>query len=441
MQIVSGKNKKQHRMRNKTMIFFEYPLCHYGGAETLILRMSKWLQMNNYHVVIFSYKIDINNKIYRELRKYATIIKTDDKYISYTVLCNYLVEEINIFIHFSLASYLNAVRFYSINRSILYNIIYVIHPETLINSIFKIKKPYISLLKLILFPIIRQYINRMETNGNIVYMDAINYWQTMMFYKIPEGYKHIVPLPVTLEHKYTALNTLKDNILSRRNNNIIIAVARSDFPFKGYIVSLLYEFQKIRSQYKNVKLLVVTDNILRLKHIYEERYPHSMDYLQNVELKENVAYYELMSIMSNSILNIGMGTTILDAALKFVPSIVVKSYTYECLTTGFFHDNPTGLTVHYTEKIAKILDEKQLCPIDKYILQILSMSNNEYYNICLKSHRMVCDHYDIDKNIPSLLKIATSSTQTQYFDILAYAGTYLRQLRDLLKNTKSVCKK
>ena len=96
---------------------------------------------------------------------------------------------------------------------------------------------------------------------------------------------------------------------------------------------------------------------------------------------------------------IGMGTTLMDAALNYKPSVVVSFDTMNCLSNGLFSDNPYCTATNgdgYPEAI-------------KSLLRVLNASFDEYRMLCIKNFDAVFENYNIDYVMNDFVKIKTQN--------------------------------
>lgn len=178
---------------------------------------------------------------------------------------------------------------------------------------------------------------------------------------------------------------------------VVLSISRMEFPFKGYVFGLIDVFLKLREKYSDLELWLVGDgcDFKRLEKRYNEL---EVEDREHIKLIGSVAYDQLEQYFNEARLNVGMGTTILDAANYGVPSIVAPSYQEEEYSCGFWADAP--------ESVGNVFDKK---PIEAYgnlyddIDKILSCGEEEYIRKCEQSHVSLEKNYGIDNAMRKII--------------------------------------
>lgn len=390
------------------VIYFYYPLNTIGGAETLLLRMARYFVKYGNSVTILSTEVS-NNYITEQLNEICNIVKVNcinDIFKIYRCT-EHLEHHRDTFICFFLIDFFQCYNIISQKHLNMDIIIYVIHPYNLLLN--GIKRNFIA--KWIALETFKGIILDLIQSKRIIFMDNICIENTELFYKLSINNIAIrVLLPMNV---FPALSEMRllNIAMTRIKKKRILAIARTEFPFKGYLVGLIYLFQSIRERFPNVSLLIITTNKSLLKKSvleYENNKNIKISY-KNITILENVPYDSLSEIFLSSYVNIGMGTTILDAANYALPSLVVKSYTYNCSFVNFFHEKPTCIG-----GMAETTNDCGSYATNSYLDYILNLETPEYIHICNKTFQALQDNYDIDRNVPKILNIAHSVQSVEF---------------------------
>lgn len=382
------------------MIYFYYPLSVVGGAETLLLRMVRYLVKYGNDVTILSTNIN-RNYITEQLDEICHIVKVNsiNDILKVHERIKGIEQRRDTFICFFLIDFFQCYNIILREHLNIDIIVYVIHPYNLL--IDGIKRNCIA--KWIAFGTFKNIILNLVKSKKIIFMDDNCIQKTEAFYKLSINHiatKILLPMNILLTMSDMCLSNIAMN---RTKKKQILAIARTEFPFKGYLVGLIYLFQDIRERFPNVCLLIITTNkALLKKNVMEYGNSHNVKIsYKNITILENVPYDSLSEYFLSSYVNIGMGTTILDAANYALPSLLVKSYTYGCSFIGFFHEKPTCLS-----GMAVTTNSSACYTTDPYLDYILNLETHEYIHMCNQTFQALQDNYDIGKNVPNMLKIA-----------------------------------
>lgn len=351
-----------------------------GGAGTLSMRLGKWLTTNGYETVFICNEItDSNNYADIEnsgIRAYCW----EKSKISGKLLEKYMDGEKFVFLTYNLSAFIFVERLrkhLDIEHSLLYNIS---------NTAMKYGKSNIFKL------FFKKIFLKLDENNSLIYPSNKPIEINEKFYKISIHNKEdkLIRLPIeTSKFDYEAI--LKK---TKTDSFKVISIARSKFPFKGYLFGLIDDYNKISKKYKNIKLTIVT---------FGEDFDKLKDYIDklednvkcNINLIGQTSYNDLKQLIKASHVNVGMGTTLLDAGIVSVPSIIAKDYTYDNSSSGFFHMNPKRLSA----------TNEEMSTFYTYLNEIISLSEEEYIKVCKETNEVVKDLYDINNVMKKLIKI------------------------------------
>lgn len=396
-------------MNYKQIVIFTYTNFILGGAETLVLRMSEWLICNGIKVYIICDFID--NLIKKECEeKGIQIYVSNKKRKVLTLILKKEAEKKKIVINFFLEEYINYETLK--NKFEFYNFLYVVHPYNTIvgkNLPVSISKIYIKVYKKLFI--------EMYEKGNIIYMDEECIKATESYYSLNfcKAYKTITRLPIKLQSVDTPIKKEKFNILT---------ISRFEFPFKGYILGLIEDFELLEKQYPQITLTIIGDGKDK-EEVFHKIKKLDKRIQKKINLVGNVPYNELNIYFNLASVYVGMGTTLLDALNMKLPVIPVLGYTYQNLSPGFFYEVPFFLGADYCDYNSKTL--KTLTLLKKVIL----MDNIQYQNLCEKNYNEFCKIYNIDEIMPLFLFNNTMNKPSQ---IIKYKTINLLEKIKKIKN-------
>lgn len=366
----------------------------YGGSHTLMLRMCKWLSMNGIKSAIIC-DVATNDEIVNQLNEYGTQIICTNLYNikeAAATVSGLLEQEPIKVVSFNFYSYLNLESVKKRAGLEFDHFMYCIHPRSFekgasISNRF-LKKIYLCGYR-------RLYL-RMHHNNAVIMMDKINEEASNNIYNVHEQFP-IIPLPMFCDKSDDA----ESIIMNGYSSNLIMTAARAEFPFKGYIIGLIDDFAELKKDYPSLKLSIVSagDDIDEVKEKIEAL---PADIANDIKLVSWLSYDRLLEFIKGCKLFLGMGTSILDAALQYKPGVVVGYDTYENISDHLIAEEPDRFAV---EK------ECRQRAID-IIRKVLSLDFDRYRQEALKSYLKVAEYYDIDGNMKKFLECNNVSTKS-----------------------------
>lgn len=122
----------------------------------------------------------------------------------------------------------------------------------------------------------------------------------------------------------------------------VVSVLRTDFPLKGYVFGLIEDMGRLWDEGHDLKLLLIAsgDGLQKIKDALNKA-----GHPENTELVEGCGYGELKTYIDGCFLNVGHGTSILDASSLGVPSLVAADMTCSDKTGGAYRDTKR-ITLH-----------------------------------------------------------------------------------------------
>lgn len=373
------------------MYIFYYKKLILGGAELLIEKLGRGLISIGEKVCVccedladdMERRLETSNiLIYKKIyvHKLNNFRDFFSEYKSLNVICFQIID----------FCYLKH-SIYSQDRILLY----VMHYASLCMGM----KGRNKILKRFWKSIIPKLLKKMDANHELVVMDEITADYTKKYFKsrvINEIAFHIVRVPVdivefeekTLHNKYFCNN--------------ILAIARADFPFKGYLIGLLDHMNKIP---ENISLDIISYG--KDLEILEKQYNSlTHEHKQRVHLYGKTNFEDLEEHFNRAKVYIGMGTTILDAAQRGIVSIPVRSDTFELFATNYFHNDYRKLLDDSIGRNNKAL---------QLIKEIFALEQEKYIEQALANRRAVVENYGVDKIVKELTHYFDYRTNLKYY--------------------------
>ncbi|MBR5994341.1 MAG: glycosyltransferase [Lachnospiraceae bacterium] len=389
----------------------------YGGSHTLMLRMCKWLSMNGIKSAIIC-DVATNDEIVNQLNEYGTQIICTNLYNikeAAATVSGLLEQEPIKVVSFNFYSYLNLESVKKRAGLAFDHFMYCIHPRSFdkgasISNRF-LKKIYLGGYR-------RLYL-RMHHNNAVIMMDKINEEASNNIYNVHEQFP-IIPLPMFCDKSDDAESIITNGYSS----NLIMTAARAEFPFKGYIIGLIDDFAELKKDYPSLKLSIVSagDDIDEVKEKIEAL---PTDIARDVELVSWLPYEKLLETIKACKVFVGMGTSVLDAALQFKPGVVVEYDTYENISDHLIAEAPDRFTLD------KGCRERAI----EIIRRVLSLDADEYHKEALRSFLKVSEYYDINYNMKKFLECKNIRTKS-VLNIFDYCRHIVNNHVNYVRNKK-----
>jgi len=391
-----------------------------GGTATLSMRIGECLVCKGYEVIYICQIINDENNVRsmedKGIKVYQWKLKDAGRKLSeYYRDCklNVLTYSLNEFIFIeSLKNRIN------INK----NVLYIVHHYGLVKGKDK-KYIFIKSINKFYLKIIETYLN----NNNIIFMDQISINETEKFYKfkIHNAQDLIFNLPIQVER----LNLDKIEQKCKLETFNILTIARADFPFKGYIMGLIDDFRKLCTTYDDIKLTIITFGKNEVEvHKKIKELPYTIQ--KKINIIGQTPYEKLNEYFEKTHIYLGMGTTLLDAVNQGVPSLAMQQYTYNNYSSGFFSTQPNFLVGYPNIDLSACI----------YIEKVKKMSVSDYRELCIKEHKALLEHYNIDSVIRFLQRDNKTADMKfiTHMQILMYR--FLEQILLIFKCLKQITK-
>ena len=350
-----------------------------GGLQTFIIRVCQWCRKHNIDSLVFYETIDQNMKrICKEenIENFGIYsIKEIGKKLREK---DYLYDD-NVIITFELPEFL---MFERIRKKYLKNqeVKHYLYNVSVNGMIFG--REFTGKIGKIIYKFYQKISIMYCNNNQLLFMDKETRMAAYTYYCLQNDINNVYLLPmfISKEPEYNIAKTRKK----------ILTVSRADFPYKGYLIGLIDDFDKLCEK-QDVYLQIVSfgKDVGKLK----EKIKNSK-YHERISFFEGATLEKIRELLLESYVYIGMGTTVLDAADLGVPSIVIFHSTMKNIASGFFHENPTV--------IGRCGDGK---PAIDLLNEILDCSIQEYKSVREKTYIGYKNNYDIECFMKRILSI------------------------------------
>lgn len=354
-----------------------------GGVATLFWRIAKYCNTHDIDCYIFVGKIkEKDAKFYEETNVKCINVNVTEG-IRYIKNIRKFIDGLHGKITVISTEFKDYVRIHDAyaDKEDIRNILYAVHENTFnkINAGYhrKFQDKFIY----------KHLFIRCLNSGDLFFCDRFYVDYPMEYYGIewPKKDSLVLPLPVEIDNKYIINWVDKIDNISRKRT--LLSIARAEFPFKSYLLGLIDVYEELYKIYDGLKLQIIS---------YGAQYDELKKYVDDInersgcciELINGVEYDILPKYYKNAFLNIGMGTTILEAANFELPTIVVKSFSREALSFGDFTSNPLYVTA-----------PNGTVNVSVYIREILDMGTDEYKLLCKKTKETLVEYYSMENFI------------------------------------------
>ena len=250
----------------------------------------------------------------------------------------------------------------------------------------------------------RKNIYRINKSNQLLFMEERIIGITEKFLNIDLSISrdNIFPLPYQFEDE-------KANYENRKKS--IVTMTRLDFPFKGYVIGLIDDFQKLCKERENLELWIIGsgNSSEQLKKKIQALEP---DVKKRIILLGGLPYDSAKRIIRNAYVFVGLGTGLLDAVSKKVPAIGTKVYEYKCLGNGFLNE--------HVSELGFLSEDKDIHDILKELEMIFNMPKEKYIELCEKEYCTAIDYYGMDQFVQKIERIQQKSFRQSIRGILGY---------------------
>lgn len=368
-------------MKNNIIIIND-TLGVYGGTQTQILRMCRWFAGHGCETAVIcesAANTEITNKL-KDLNvpfHEIGMSNVDDTGKIIRAYHKRFGEHIKV-INFTWNHYLDVETVKTLYRISFSNFLYCVHPK----AVYKGSNITLGIVKKVYMGLLKKWLLRMNQNRAVLFMDEADIESSEKYFDInfrpaPEIFRIPMDFKDNSEWENSALNSYE--------NNIIMTVSRAEFPFKGYMLGLIDDYEQLFKDNPKIKLEIVSsgDDFSKLEAKIKKL---------DKAIQESIVLYswmpndKLQKEIENCKVYIGMGTTILDASRIYRPAIPVRFYTIENYAEHFIGDRPEYLVAPETceERAINLLREA------------LNWDKKTYLQVCEKSYKQTRSIYDED---------------------------------------------
>lgn len=278
-------------------------------------------------------------------------------------------------------------------------------PDSRLNNSFKDRRFLYPLRK----SVYRKTSYRYARNGNIIFMDEETRGCTekALDYHI-SGF---TGKPFRVPVEFSGTDVAEPKKRGESGAFRLLSISRADFPFKGYLKGLIETYSELKKKYKGLNLTVISSG----PHYDElEKWVNEAKRVgADIRLIQGAKNSELPGYYRNCDLYVGMGTTLIEAAMQKVPSVVVEKYTYSFRSDHFFNEKPEDVGA-YTDNLRDGAE---------YIEKTINMSDEGYKWLAEDSYRKAKDIYSMETFIKRFDALAPDPSS--YFIDSFYEKAYI----------------
>lgn len=393
-----------------------------GGIESYAIRMFKWAFNNDVEsVLLLRDKSELHynwDKILKELNVTIAFFSANVFNNSlYNTQGDRIVLEKNCRYTFIAADIHCFIKIFNIRKknnicSYSSQILYIFHPYSVLAS----KKNILN------YPY--EFFMKKVKNRGLIFMDE----ETALAYK--KKYKADVQkdaiVRLGMEIPQLKEDYIESRIQRKKDEINILTITRMEFPFKGYVLGLIEDFHKLKQLYTNLKLIIIGNgpNVDIVKEKINEL-PDNVK--EDIFLIGEVAYEELHEYFRKSYIYVGMGTTLLDASLTGLVSVIATDFQMENKTVGLFSEE------YYNLGGNPYLCENKSFTFEEVLKDILNWSEETYFKQAHCVFDIVDKYYNIEEVMRQILSYEKDNVQlpkvkgpllSVYDALLAYIQIY-----------------
>lgn len=409
-------------------ILFIYSCLPLGGIETFIVRMSKYFSLKGIRVSILFFSDNFSTDLYSDLSLYADIYHWRD-FVYLPKVCDKLPVLLRLLL---------PIKLDKIKKKLLNDITHIHAPDVnailfsyrllslletskiiLTTGIYHINEFNLSKCNNVYFGRVLNSIIQTIPKENIIFFNEISASVYSTKFQRDFFSSVISPIGVDIE-KYKG-------VYSGLQNNRIVSIGRLA-KWKKYNYHMIEVIQNLNAR-----------GIYLEYHCYGdgEEKDNLVNIVRSLGLEKqffflgNIAYDDFKRKIDNSLLFIGAGTALIEAAACGVPALIGIENDELAGTFGFLHETE-GFSYQESELNLTKKD------ISVYILNLLGMTESEYWEECKKSRLRATD-FSMDTtfvnfttmlrhsyywHIPSILLLVYILSLCSHFVIRKITNTY-----------------
>lgn len=365
-------------------IVFYLKEFHIGGAQLLIVRWAAKFVELGYDTTIIGVFED--NKLYNDILKLHINTVTIEPWDNDAVARKIVKEECdNAFV--VTLNWIDYCRIVYLRKSARNTIFYVCHYNDLVAA----AKNRFKLLEYFRKFIVKSAIERLIKRHVIIAMDEESTQKTQDYYQYSnETIKEFKIVRLAIDTNNTNYSI---DIKFQDNYFRILTIARADFPFKGYMLGLVSLLNNNMLPTNVLLEIVSTGKDQGLLEQLIEKCEENVK--KKIRLYGKMEYDSLGDLYKKSMVFVGMGTALLDAAKFGTIAVPVEAYTSEVRTSGFFHED-------YRKVVAEGGSTENFL---KCINWIQTLNKEEYLKYFSKNMELIEKNYSTRSVVEELIKI------------------------------------
>lgn len=367
-------------MANKVFVVFRSGMS--GGTATLSYRIGiKFIECG--YKVLYVYE-SINDK-----DNYALFLKSGFEVIHKSNIKKHLDDDdVLLCLTYTLQEHVKLAQYLS-NHS---KKVIFLYPVS--NGISGSEPSKLEKIRFLGKTITRKYFKSLEDKNLVFYPADSTATRYLQYYKCNGKKPLIFPLPIDVSDWNQSL--IKNRFYSPKKT--IISFLRADFPLKGYVFPLIDACSKLLDEKNEIKVVLIVSGECAFKVADKIK---TTAHHNEFRLINGCPYEDLPIYLNNSFLNIGHGTSIIDASSFSLPSIVSVELSFDDECCGFFNT------------YRKITGYHQYAVGDYYsvIKQALNLDYESYSKISKETYDYVRLHFSASSffvNLASLFEKSIS---------------------------------
>lgn len=410
------KNKAKQKNIDAVIVAFNH--FDTGGLQTLMVRISKWCHSKRIDCLLVFDTYDENMMSILEKEGIEFEASFDKKVLTNLFSVSSEQYENVMLVSFELDDYiyLERLREKADHANHIHHLIYGVNINALL-----IGEGYPFLIKESLKRFYSHLIDDRCSSSAIAFMDREILVSNLIYYNLMKDSPKcsIIPLPVFISSDSEPDYGLKES------EKHILSIARASFPYKGYLIGLVKDFESIAKRNQDVFLDIVSfGEDIDLLHKTIQDCNESTK--KRIKLHGRSSQSEINALLDQAWVYVGMGTTVLDAANRWVPSVVSWHSTMDNMTSGYFHKNPLIL--------GKGMDAHDA---SEDIVSILELPLDQYASLCKDVRAALVEYYSIDHVMSLLFEQSNKLASTRGVARWYYPHCFMKSLNRIRVKLKS----
>jgi len=390
-----------------------------GGIETLIVRMCNWFILNGYSVTLVlknkgSLDSLINQSVKRIYSTFFYLFLSFPLFVKFVSLFWKELKDFEVIFTTNPKDFQKSLllyKFSSIKPKLLTG---VYHPLTYFG-----KKRYIFQTN--------HFLNLLHKIPDSVLLFMNNEVKKSHAVECRRKFENanIFPLPINI--------TSEEKIDHKPKKFKILSIGNLK-DFKSYNIYMLHIVKELSKKYTNIIYEIYGDGPLKPlmeKIIHEEKLS------DNVFIKGQIPYNELNYALADTYVFIGMGTSVLEAAIRGIPTIVAIISDNDAVSYGYIYNLPRN-------NIGERLDCLKTIKVYNLIENLILLDDSQYQIECKKNYEYA-SYYNIDELMKNFLSIYKSQSDLSlnipsgfyykyyYLIVIGFLKSFMSKFKRVLK--------